>query len=71
MRGVVIGLVSIIILCGVILHSVKDHASRPIDFIETLFGFSPDNGDGSLEIWIIVGLAIFASAIGLSVRSAK
>jgi hypothetical protein len=36
----------------------------PVDFIETLFGISPDGGDGSLEaLWIgaivVAALAIF------------
>jgi hypothetical protein len=65
-RGVLIGLVSIIILCGVVLY-LKDPS--PMNFIETYFGFSPDNGDGSLEIWLIVVLAIFVGAISLSLRS--
>ena len=32
-------------------------------FIETHFGFSPDNGDGSLEIWLVVALAIFVAGL--------
>ena len=69
MRGVVVGLVCIIFLCGVVLHSAKDPSIKPMNFIERFFGFSPDNGDGSLEIWLIVALAIFVAAIGLSLRS--
>jgi len=69
MRGVVIGLVSIIILCGAVLYSVRDLSGTPMDFIEKVFGFSPDNGDGSLEIWLVVALAIFIGTIGLSQRS--
>jgi len=61
MRGVVVGLVSIIVLSGAVLHSVKGPGITPMNFIETLFGFSPDNGDGSLEIWLVVALAIFAA----------
>jgi hypothetical protein len=68
-RGVLIGLVSIIILWGAVLYLVKDPA--PMNFIETYFGFSPDNGDGSVEILVIVALAIFVGAIGLSVRPFK
>lgn len=29
-----------------------------MDFIEQWFGTSPDGGDGSLELWWIVGIAI-------------
>jgi hypothetical protein len=68
-RGVLIGLVSIIILWGAVLYSVKDPA--PMNFIETYFGFSPDNGDGSMEVLVVVALAVFAGAIGLSLRPFK
>jgi hypothetical protein len=64
MRGVVIGLVSIILLCGVVLFAVKDPA--PMNFIEAYFGFSPDNADGSLEIWILLALTIVIGAIGMA-----
>jgi hypothetical protein len=48
----------------VVLFAVKD--PTPMNFIETYFGFSPDNGDGSLEIWIIVAQAIVIGAIGMA-----
>jgi hypothetical protein len=51
-RGVLIGLVSIIILCGAVLYSVKDQGVTRMNFIEKFFGFSPDSGDGSLEVWL-------------------
>jgi MYXO-CTERM domain-containing protein len=32
-----------------------------MDFIERIFGISPDNGDGSAEmLWIVAALAIVA-----------
>ena len=34
-----------------------------MDFIEQLFGISPDNGDGSTEVLWLVALAIVLSAI--------
>ena len=34
-----------------------------MDFIERLFGLSPDNGDGSTEILWLVVLAIVIAAI--------
>jgi hypothetical protein len=38
-----------------------------MDFIEKLFGVSPDGGDGSLEVlWLIAGIAAVA---GLAFRS--
>lgn len=33
-----------------------------MDFIERLFGLSPDNGDGSTEIMWLVALAILIAA---------
>ena len=33
-----------------------------MDFIERLFGLSPDNGDGSTEIMWLVALAVVAAA---------
>ena len=33
-----------------------------MDFIEQLFGLSPDNGDGSTEILWLVALAIVVAA---------
>jgi len=41
----------------------KHHA---LNFIET---FSPDGGDGSLEILLLVAVSMFVAAIGLSLRS--
>ena len=33
-----------------------------VDFIERLFGFAPDNGDGSIEIlWLVVLALVIAT----------
>jgi len=37
-----------------------------MNFIEAYFGFSPDNADGSLEIWILLALTIVIGAIGMA-----
>jgi hypothetical protein len=34
-----------------------------VDFIERLFGFAPDNGDGSIEILWLVVLALLIVTI--------
>ena len=47
--GVVIGLSSIIAVCGAVLLWVH-RQSAPMDFIERHLGFSPDGGDGSMEV---------------------
>ena len=66
MRSVLFGSVCTTMLWGAVLYLVKDPA--PMNFIETYFGFSPDNGHGSMEILLIVALAVFVAAIGLSLR---
>jgi hypothetical protein len=38
-----------------------------MDFIERIFGFSPDNGDGSLEFFCIVALAVIAFLVGIEI----
>ena len=47
--GVVIGLGSIIAVCGAVLLWVHRKSAAPMDFIERHLGFSPDDGDGSLQ----------------------
>lgn len=34
-----------------------------MDFIERLFGLSPDNGDGSTEVILLVALAMVVATI--------
>jgi hypothetical protein len=34
-----------------------------MNFIEQWFGISPDGGDGSLELWWILGIAIVVAAV--------
>jgi len=69
MRGVVIGLLFFTTVCGVALiwRGHPDNAS--MDFIERHLGYSPDGGDGSLEILILIAAAMIVGAIGLSRRS--
>jgi hypothetical protein len=60
-RGVLIGLGSIIVLCGAVLHWVHLKSAAPMDFIERHLGFSPDDGDGSIEVMLLtVFFMIFA-----------
>jgi hypothetical protein len=39
-----------------------------MDFIERMFGVAPDNGDGSLEVLWLAGLAIAVCAIAFRRR---
>lgn len=41
---------------------------RGMDFIERIFGVAPDNGDGSLEVLWLAGLAIAVCAIAFRRR---
>jgi len=69
MRGVLFGLACIIALCGMVLMSVSHSSNRSLAFFERHFGFSPDGGDGSMEILLLVALAMVVAAVGLSFRS--
>ena len=49
-RTVLFGLTTIITVCGAVLLWVHRQSAAPMDFIERHLGFSPDNGDGSMEL---------------------
>ena len=43
-----------------------------MDFIERLFGLSPDNGDGSTEIlWLVVLAIVIAATVYFRVQRRK
>jgi len=63
-RGVLIGLVSIIAVCGAVLHWIHHKGFAPMDFIERHLGFSPDDGDGSMEIMLLTALFMIIAAVG-------
>ena len=43
-----------------------------VDFIERLFGFAPDNGDGSIEIlWLVVLALLIATVVYFRVQKRK
>ena len=52
-RGVLIALTSIVAVCGAVLLWVN---AAPLDFIERHLGFSPNDGDGSMEVLLITVL---------------
>ena len=63
-RGVVIGLAaSIIAVCGVLCLWVERKSAAPMDFIERQLGFSPDKGDGSFEVMLIIVLGMIVTAV--------
>ena len=60
-RGTLISLASIIAVCGAVLVWVERNAA-PMDFIERHLGFSPDDGDGSMELILIAVLLMIVTA---------
>ena len=62
-RGVLIGLASIIAVCGAVLLWVDRKSVAPMDFIERHLGFSPDDGDGSLEAMLITVIVVLITAV--------
>ena len=39
-----------------------------MDFIEELFGLSPDGGNGATEALILIGIVLAVFAVGLALR---
>ena len=64
-RGVLIGLGSIITVCGAVLLWLDRKSVAPMDFIERHLGFSPQNGDGSMEVILISALVMIITAVAL------
>ena len=63
-RGVLIGLSSVIAVCAAMLHWVHHKSFAPMDFIERHLGFSPDDGDGSMEVMLLTVLFMIIAAVG-------
>ena len=63
-RGVLIGLSSVIAFCAAMLHWVHHKSFAPMDFIERHLGFSPDDGDGSMEVMLLTALFMIIAAVG-------
>ena len=62
-RAVLIALSSIA-LCGAVLHWVHHKSFAPMDFIERHLGFSPDLGDGSMDVMLLTVLFMIIAAVG-------
>ena len=54
--GVAVGLATISIVGAALLFSAEHVLSGPMNFIERHLGFSPDGGDGSMEILLLLAL---------------
>ena len=62
-RGVLIGLGSIIAVCGAMLLWLDRKSVAPMDFIERHLDFSPEDGDGSMEVILISALVMIITAV--------
>ena len=62
-RGVLIALGSIIAVCGAVLLWVQRNNAAPMDFIERHLGFSPDHGNGSMEVILLTVLFMIIAAV--------
>ena len=54
---------SIIAVCGVLCLWVERKSAAPMDFVERHLGFSPDKGDGSFEVMLIIVLGMIVTAV--------
>jgi hypothetical protein len=61
-RTVLFGLATIITVCGAVLLWVHRQSAAPMNFIERHLGFSPDNGDGSMELILSAILLMIVTA---------
>ncbi|MFZ0104491.1 MAG: hypothetical protein WBE32_11045 [Pseudolabrys sp.] len=62
-RGVLIGLASIIAVCGPALLWVDRKSVTSMHFIKRHLGFWPDDGDGSLEAMLITVIVVLITAV--------
>ena len=54
--GVAVGLATISIVLAAVLFAAEHVRVGPMNFIERHLGFSPDAGDGSMEILLLVAV---------------
>jgi hypothetical protein len=59
---------------GAVVLWVERNSAAPMDFIERHLGFSPDDGDGSMEVVLVAALvmviAVAAFRLALKVTAA-
>jgi hypothetical protein len=68
-RGVLIGLGSIIAVCGAMVLWVERNSAAPMDFIERHLGFSPDDGDGSMAVMLTTVLVMIITVVAFRLAS--
>jgi hypothetical protein len=70
--AVAFGLATISMVGAPLLFASQHVLTGPMDFIERHLGFSPDGGDGSMEILVAVVLVVIivAAALRLATKEA-
>jgi len=63
--AVAVGLTTISIVLAAVVFAAETASTGPMHFIETHLGFSPDGGDGSMELLVAVVLVAIISVGGL------
>ena len=68
--GVAVGLATISVVGAAVVFASYHFHTGPKDFIERHLGFSPDGGDGSMEILVLVVLfmIVIAGALRLTTK---
>ena len=68
--GVAVGLATISVVLAAVLFAAEHVRNGPINFIERHLGFSPDGGDGSMEILVLLALVtiVVAGALRLTTK---
>ena len=63
--GVAVGLATISVVGSALLFAAEHTLKGPMQFIERYLGFSPDGGDGSMEILVAMMLIVIVVVTGL------
>ena len=63
--GVAVGLTIISVVLAAVVFVADSSNTGPMQFIERLSGFSPDDGDGSIEILVAVVMVAIITVVGL------
>jgi len=60
--GVAVGLATVSVVAAAVLFAAEHVRNGPMNFIEHHLGFSPDGGDGSVEILVLAALIMIVVA---------
>jgi len=60
-----VGLASISVVLAAVVFAAETASTGPMQFIEPHLGFSPDGGDGSMELLVVVVLVAIITVLGV------